>query len=298
MKSEMRRAKFESVGSQSFRRVAFVSWILSCALALPWFAAAQTNLILIQQSATAPTVGMEGALDVALPLTNLVTKPGDHRAPLVLRIAGVQPYGTLTRYDLRYTGRIPGAHNLSDYLFTAENLPATNLPPLPVKVSGVLAKPHNGWLEEPAHHVPSLFRGYRAVLMAVAAGWVATFFIIRRVDRKPKLAPTAETAARPPTFADKIRPLVERAAKGQLTAEEQASLERMLITHWQQRLNLTGTSTNDLIQQLRHHPEAGVLLRALEDWLHRPPGHGTVRIEEVLAPYRNLSEPAAAPSPA
>lgn len=291
----MRSSKCESADSRSFRRSASVSWILSCAMALPLFAYAQTNLIIIKQSADAPTVGMEGELDVALPLAGLITKPGDHRAPLVLRIADSQPYGTLTRYDLRYMGRIPGAHDLSDYLFTAEGQPATNLPALSVQVGGLLPKPHNGWLEEQAHHLPGLFRGYRAILIAVAAGWVVAFFLIRRVDRKPKVVTTTETTVRPPSFAEKIRPLVERAASGQLTAEEKATLERMLITHWQQRLNLVGTSTNDLIQQLRQHPEAGGLLRALEDWLHRPPGQAAVRVEEVLAPYRNLSEPAAAP---
>jgi hypothetical protein len=257
------------------------------------FAYAQTNLIIIKQSADVPTVGMEGELDVAVPLAGLITKPGDHRAPLVLRIAGSQPYGTLTRYDLRYTGRVPGAHNLSDYLFTAEGQPATNLPALSVKVGGLLARPHSGWLEEQAHRVPSLFRGYRAVLMAVAAGWVIAFFIIRRVDRKPKATTATETTVRPPSFAEKIRPLVERAASGKLSAEEKATLERMLITHWQQRLNLVGASTNDLIRQLRQHPEAGVLLRALEDWLHRPPGQAAVRVEEVLAPYARVTDKSA-----
>ena len=40
---------------------------------------------------------------------------------------------------------------------------------------------------------------------------------------------------------------------------------------------------------LRQHPEAGVLLGALEDWLHRPPGSGVkVQVESVLAPYRDI----------
>lgn len=290
MKSEIRSAKCESAGSRSFRRPAFVSWILPCVLALPLFAYAQTNLIIIKQSADVPTVGMEGELDVALPLAGLISKPGDHRAPLVLRIAGAQPYGTLTRYDLRYVGRVPGAHNLAEYLFTAEGQPATNLPVLAVKVGGVLPSPHSGWLEEQAHRAPSLFRGYRAVLSAVGVGWVVAFFLIRRVDRKPKVMTTPEAMVRPPSFAEKIRPLVERAASGQLSAEEKARLERMLITHWQQRLNLVGTSTNDLIRQLQQHPEAGVLLGALEDWLHRPPGQAAVRVEEVLAPYARVAE--------
>jgi hypothetical protein len=252
---------------------------------------AQTDLIVINQSTNVPTVGMEGGLDVALPLAGLITKPGDHRAPLVLRIAATQPYGTLTRYELRYTGRVPGQHDLRNYLFTADGLPATNLPALQVNITGLLPNPHSGWLEEQAHRAPSLFRSYRVMLVGVAVLWVAAFFILRRLDRKPKTLIAPVATARPPSFAEKIRPLVERAAAGQLCAEEKATLERMLITHWQQRLNLIGASTNDLIHQLRQHPEAGVLLRALEDWLHRPPGSAAVHVEEFLAPYCNLPEP-------
>jgi hypothetical protein len=287
VKSEIRASKSKTASTRRFRPSSFVrvlSRVLATFLITLASVHAQTHLI-IKQSIAAPTVGMEGELDVALPLAGLITKPGDHRAPLVLRIAGSQPYGTLTRYDLRYTGRVPGTHNLSDYLSTAEGQPATNLPPLSVKVGGLLPSPHTGWLEEQAHSAPSLFRGYRAVLNAIAAGWIVAFFVIRRVDRQPKTTVRTETIVRPPSFAEKIQPLVERAANGQLSAEEKATLERLLITHWQQRLNLVGTSTNELIKQLRQHPEAGGLLCALEDWLHRPPGRAVVRVEEVLAPY-------------
>ena len=265
-----------------------VSMLMALMLSSAAVASAETNLIVINQSTNVPTVGMEGGWDVALPLAGLITKPGDHRAPLVLRVAATQPYGTLTRYELRYVGRVPGQHDLRNYLFTAEGLPATNLPALQVKITSLLPNPHSGWLEEQAHGSPSLFRSYRTMLLGIAVLWVASFFIIRRLDRKPKALAAPVATARPPSFAEKIRPLVERAAAGQLSAEEKATLERMLITHWQQRLNLVGTSTNDLIHQLRQHPEAGVLLRALEDWLHRPPGSAAVRVEEFLAPYARI----------
>jgi hypothetical protein len=93
---------------------------------------------------------------------------------------------------------------------------------------------------------------------------------------------------RAPTFAERLRPLVERAAAGGLSADEKAALERMLINHWQRRLGLAGADSGELIARLRQHTEAGALLRALEDWLHRPPGSAKVEVELVLAPYRNL----------
>jgi len=256
-----------------------------------WCLASAQSIIVLSSNSTPPTVGMEGQLDVALPIAGLTTKPGDHRAPLLLRVAHSQPHGTLTRYDLRYLGRVPGRHDLRDYLFTADGVAATNLPPLPVTVAGLLPNPYNGWLEEPARHVPSLFSGYRLTLAVIFLLWILAFFGIWRSGRRAKPVASTAPVVREPTFAERLRPLVERAAAGTLSADEKATLERLLITHWQRRLNLTRASGEELILRLRQHPEAGVLLRALEDWLHRPPGRGEVRVDELLAPYQHLADP-------
>ena len=253
-------------------------------------ALAENNILILSSNSSPPTVGMEGQLDVALPLAGLSTKPGDHRTPMLLRIAHTQPHGTLTRYDLRYIGRVPGKHDLRNYLFTPDGSPATNLPALNVNIAGLLPNPHNGWLEEQAQQTPSLLVGYRRALMVVVALWVIAFFVIWRLGRRNQPAANAAPVHREPTFAERIRPLVERAAAGSLSPDEKATLERMLITHWQRRLNLTSASGDELILRLRQHNEAGVLLRALEDWLHRPPGRGEVRVEEFLAPYRQLAD--------
>jgi len=267
-------------------KVLFLCIVLSVTAAL-----AQSNLLILSSNSSPPTVGMEGQLDVALPLAGLITKPGDHRAPMLLRIAHTQPHGTLTRYDLRYIGRVPGQHDLRNYLFTADGLPATNLTALNVAIAGLLPNPHNGWLEEQAQQAPSLLGGYRTALAVIIVLWVIAFFVIWRSGRSKKAVASNAPVQREPTFAERIRPLVERAAAGTLSADEKAVLERMLITHWQRRLNLTSANGDELIHRLREHNEAGVLLRALEDWLHRPPGRGEVRIEEFLGPYKQLADP-------
>jgi hypothetical protein len=179
---------------------------------------------------------------------------------------------------------------LRNYLFTADGLPATNLPALNVTIAGLLPNPHNGWLEEQSRRLPSLFGGYRTALAIIVVLWVIAFFVIWRSGRRTKVIADTTPVQRAPTFAERIRPLVERAAAGTLSADEKAALERMLITHWQRRLNLTNADGDELILRLRQHGEAGVLLRALEDWLHRPPGRGEVQVENFLAPYRNLSD--------
>jgi len=257
-------------------------------------AAGPETITVLSSNAEPPTVGMEGQLQVILPEAGLTAKTPELRTPLLLRIAHTQPHGTLTRYDFRYIGRVPGKHDLREYLFNTNGLPATNLAEMVVTVSGLLPEQHNGWLEEQALHAPSLFGGYRAIAVVVVLLWILAFFVILRIGRKPKAAPVEQAVQREPTFAERLRPLVERAAAGGLSADEKAALERMLIAHWQRRLGLIGADSGELIARLRQHTEAGALLRALEDWLHRPPGSARVEVESVLAPYRNLpaEEPA------
>jgi len=269
------------------------AWRIGLSLAALCYVSGQSTLSSAQNShsptnTAPPTVGMEGRVEVILPEAGLTPKSPDRRAPLLLRIAYSRPHGTLTFYDLRYVGRVPGRFDLRDYLVTTNGHPATNLPALGVSVSGVLPAQHNGWLEEQALQVPSFYGGYRTLLWVVGILWVAALFAILRSGRKRVTAGPVAPVARPASFAERIRPLVERAAAGTLTGDEKASLERLLITHWQQRLNLRDAGGGELIARLRQHSEAGALLRALEDWLHRPAGAASVNVESVLAPYRHL----------
>jgi len=235
-----------------------------------------------------PLVGMEGRLELLLSETGLKTKKPERLSDIHLRIATSNPRGKLIYYDLRYTGRVPGEYDLRDFLLTANELPATNLPPLPISIAGILPEQHNGWLEEQDMRSPALFGGYKSIAILAIALWILALFVVFRFGRKPKADTNLKPVARPLTFAERIRPLLERAAAGKLTVDEKALLERMLITHWQHRLGLAKKGGDEIIAQLRQHSEAGVLLRALEDWLHRPPGSVTVAVDSVLAPYRNM----------
>jgi hypothetical protein len=262
--------------------------VLLSASTSPGQEAPGANALVLSSNTEAPTVGMEGRLEVLLPEAGLTAKTPDRRTPMLLRIAFSRPHGTLMHYDLRYVGRVPGRYDLREYLATADGRPARSLPALTVMVRGVLPERHNGWLEEQRPGPPAISGGYRAIATVAVALWILGFFVIMRVWRKPKVVAVEAPVQRTLTFAECLRPLVERAAAGRLSADEQATLERMLITHWQRRLGLSGVDSAEMIARLRQHPEAGALLRALEDWLHRPPGGVSVALEPVLAPYRDL----------
>lgn len=246
-----------------------------------------------------PTVGMEGRLDAALPGTPLEAKPVDEKSLVIVRVAESFPHGTLTRYDLRYIGLVPGKYDLRDYLQRQDSSPLGELPPLPVEIAGLLPAAHTGELIEQPRGLLGLFGGYRNALIALAAFWALAVIPLWLSGRRKKTVVSAPVEARLPTLAERLRPLVEQAAAGQLPAEGKAQLERLLLSHWRERLRLGELNPAEAIAQLRQHPEAGALLSALENWLHRPPGVASVDVTALLAPYRQptAGNPPAANSP-
>ena len=118
--------------------------------------------------------------------------------------------------------------------------------------------------------------GYRTAGIVAGVLWaigLAALIVVRRRRRAE-----ATDAPPEPTLAERLRPLVERAAAGTIDVDEKARLERLLLEHWRRRAGIE-------LRELRDHPEAGPLLRAIEAWLHRP-GGTPEEIAELLRPYR------------
>jgi len=252
---------------------------------------------------TMPTVGVEGKIELALPGTLLQGKPVTDRAPLLLRVASTQPAPRREDiwYDLRYMGLVPGAHDLKNYLVRADGSPTTDLPSIPVAVHGLLPEDHKGELVRGSGARWPFFGGYRVLMGAVAGLWAAMMVPLIFYRRKKRAAIIAAPPARK-TFADRLRPLIDQAARGTLSIEEKGKLERMLLWYWQRRLDLTADSPGDAIAALRRHDKAGELLRALEEWLHRRPGMSggapATDVNALLAPYRDAPDPGDVHEPA
>jgi hypothetical protein len=83
-------------------------------------------------------------------------------------------------------------------------------------------------------------------------------------------------------------PFVEAAAAGNLSADGQAALERLMTGFWRDKLALPDQRMADALAELKRHSEAGALLRALERWLHRPGGATREEVNELIEPYRQL----------
>ena len=276
----------------------FVSAIFALASLAAAAAAAPSQL-----PTTMPTVGVEGRIELALPGSLLQGKPVTDKAPLLLRVASTQPAPRREDiwYDLRYMGLVPGAHDLKNYLVRVDGSPTGDLPSIPVAVLGLLPEDHKGELVRTSSARWPFFGGYRLVIGAVAGLWAALLVPLIVAGRKKR----AKIVAPPPkrkTFADRLRPLIDQAARGTLSIEEKGKLERMLLWYWQQRLDLIADSPADAIAALRRHAEAGALSRALEEWLHRRPGTSggaaTTEVNALLAPYRDAPDPGEVREPA
>lgn len=94
--------------------------------------------------------------------------------------------------------------------------------------------------------------------------------------------------APPPGYAERMRPLVEAAAAGNLTVDGQAELERLMTGYWREKLALPDSRMAEALAALKRHPEAGALLRAMERWLHRPGGATREEIRSLLEPYQKM----------
>jgi hypothetical protein len=240
---------------------------------------------------------MEGRLEATLPGTLLEGRPVDERSPIIVRVAESFPHGTLIRYDLRYIGLEPGKYDLRDHLRRQDGSASGDLPPLPVEIAGLLPKAHAGELIERPPGVLGLFGGYRNVVILAGVAWVVGLLALWLSGRRRRETAVTSSLDEPPSLAERLRPLVEQAAAGTLGADGKAQLERLLLTHWRERLELGELDQAEAIGRLREHPEAGRLLLALESWLHRPPGTAQVDVNALLAPYAKPAEHARAGEP-
>jgi hypothetical protein len=224
--------------------------------------------------------------DLVLPGGELAAAPADARAALVVRITAVRPHGGDFRYDLEWTAFEAGEHDLATQLVRRDGTPA-GLAPIPVRATSAL--PTGQVLPHPpaAGELPRL-GGYRLLAWLAGAAWLVGLIALLLAGRRRRRAAARAAERRPATLAERLAPLVERAARGELSSAERAQLEASLYAYWRRRLALESERPERAQAALRAHPDAGPLLASLEEWLHRPAPRERVDVARLLAPYKNL----------
>jgi hypothetical protein len=236
------------------------------------------------------TVGMPARIEqMVLPGTELEARPiEDRRTPVVLRIVNSYPHGSAFRYDIVYYGLEPGEFDLKDSVRRKDGSLITDLPSIPIKIEPMLPpgqiEPHRLALAQ-----SPFLGGYRLLLITAGLAWAAGLAVILLAGRR-KRGQAVLDAIKPVTLADRLRPLVNGALAGTLEEGQRAELERVLIGYWRKRLKLERCAPAEFMPLLRNHEEAGLLLRRLEDWLHRPAGTAEpVDLSALLEPYQSVA---------
>lgn len=231
--------------------------------------------------------GIIGHTSFVAATAGIRTKPDQSiTAPIVARVLDTSeaPDGQ-TRYRIAFIGAVAGDHDLRGLLEREDGSPL-DLPPLIVRVVSQLEGNQTTDLFSDLE-APLLTRSqYHAFLWTFGGAWAAMPFVyagLRVLRRRP--APPAPPPKRPPTLADQLRPLVESARRGGLSVSDRGRLELLLYLYWRERLRLTG-SQRDVVPALRGHETAGILLTAVERWLHAPSGDVTKdELSDLLRPY-------------
>jgi len=266
-----------------------MKWILPLLLLGAFSQAGPSLADPTQREIPSGTVGIEGQILLEWAGKPLEVAPIPNDSPVLVRIASILAGdGDEMVYDLRWIAMLPGEHNLAPLLRHGENDAASNLPSLTISVSSLLKDDHDGGLNQIPGPLSPILGFPKWVLWTIGFGWVllplSILTLIRFLRKPPEPAPQPEPE---PTLAELLRPLVEAALAGKLDDAAKARLERILLAHWREDLDLGSYRHGEGIQKLRAHPEAGILLVTVEQWLHsgRAEAVSAQQLENLLAPY-------------
>ena len=179
------------------------------------------------------TVGIEGKVVVDFPEPDIKSVPIDKSADLILRIGDISKKGNSYTYELFYIGMIPGRHNLTEYLLYRNDTPLVNTKPIYVNVKRKLPKKHSGMLTKINPYPVSGMIWYAPLMVAVLVLWMVLLYPLIFYKRKKKEVVTPPIPL--PTVAERLQPLVLKASDGELTIEEKAHLEDLIMLYWCKR---------------------------------------------------------------
>jgi hypothetical protein len=212
------------------------------------------------------TIGVEGQRIIEIPGPPLVAAPFTPGDALSVRIASMEATVSGFRYDIRYMAFGPGEHNIGPSLVGPDAKSPEPRPEFAVSIAALLPEKYSGELYATKHSSIDLRTNY-TLLMTLAWGlWAALLVPLiwyGRDWRSRKIA-----AAPPPSITARLRTLLEQAAAADLTPEQQADLEQLLLAFWSQRLQLSQQRLSETIRQLRRHPQAGPQWNSVERWFH------------------------------
>lgn len=212
------------------------------------------------------TVGVEGTrvVEIAGPqLSAAHFTPGD---ALAVRIADVRPVAGGFRYDLRYMAFGPGAHDIGKSLRRPDGTPPEARSEFAVSVAALIPEKYSGELYATPNSRVDLHSNHTLWMRLAWGSWALMLVPLMLYVRKKRRR--AAPPERVPTIPERLRSLLERGARQDLTIAERADLEQLLLAFWSKRLNLSTERLSETVEQLRRHPQAGMQWASVERWFH------------------------------
>lgn len=225
--------------------------------------------------------------DQYLPGPELEPLPRRSREPsLVVRILEIKPAQDGFRYTFEVQGLDAGTHNLGDYLREANSEQGASDHQVPIVITTALP-PGLVQPEELTAQPVARIGGYRSLVWVLGIVWVAGLCAL--VFSGKRTSPPTKEPAPLPSIADRLKPLLSRASQESLSTEEQAQIERLILSHWREKIPEVADHTPaEALRLLRSHPEAAPVLLQVERWLHAPnPQFTSAELDDLLAPYRS-----------
>lgn len=225
--------------------------------------------------------------DQYLPGPELEPLPRRSREPsLVVRILETKPAQDGFRYTFEVQGLDAGTHNLGDYLREANSEKGASDHQVPVLITTALPPGLVQPTELAPQPVPRI-GGYRALLWILGIVWLAGLCAL--IFSGKRTTPSTKDPTPLLSIADRLKPLLLRASQASLSTEEQAQIERLILSHWRERIaEVANHPPAEALRLLRSHPEAAPVLLQVERWLHAPnPQFTSAELNDLLAPYHS-----------
>lgn len=247
---------------------------LACALLV--VLAAVATIVVVQMREPEATrsdrdvpLGVEEAVIIRYSGPRLVARPYRRGASVNLRIANETQQGNVRVYDVRYVVSLPGEFDLTEYLTSADGRPIDDLPSFKVRGLTSLTKDIETRIQEIEEVGVHVWHWYYETLTGLGIVWIfwlMGLIFIGRPKRPPKITPPPP----PPSVAERIARYLDALRKGELTVDEKAELEILLLDHWRDRLELRERRMAEACRRIQHSDDLGTVYEKLQAWLHVP----------------------------